>query len=207
MVACGRKHSLAMTESKEVFSWGLGSSGQLGHGGTPGPQHMPKQINSLRDRHHRDPPRAIYAGGNTSGIITSKTHSLLLWGSNKFGQCASGTLRPVLKPRQVTSPALDKVRVTDLALSRQHAGLIGSNGEVFTWGASNYGRLGVDASVLVSNWLVLIPAKVKVPPTIQLVAGDFHMLALTRVSSACMNGLYGGGLSNCDLDLLAFLPL
>jgi len=91
-IACGRKHSLAMTDKNEVFSWGLGTSGQLGHGDAPmSPIIRPKQINCLKDR-HRDPPGKIFAGGNTSGIVT-KNNLPLLWGSNKFGQvryrCAS----------------------------------------------------------------------------------------------------------------------
>ena len=84
-IACGRKHSLALTDTHEVYSWGLGSSGQLGHGDAPTiPLDHPLQINCLRDR-HRDPPAAIYAGGNTSGIVTTRK-ALLLWGSNQFGQ-------------------------------------------------------------------------------------------------------------------------
>uniref|UniRef100_A0A453NIV4 Uncharacterized protein n=1 Tax=Aegilops tauschii subsp. strangulata TaxID=200361 RepID=A0A453NIV4_AEGTS len=31
-VACGWRHTLALTENKNVFSWGRGASGQLGHG-------------------------------------------------------------------------------------------------------------------------------------------------------------------------------
>ncbi len=84
-IACGSKHSLALTDAFEVFSWGLGSSGQLGHGDAPTiPSPQPKQINSLRDR-HRDPPATVHAGGNTSGIVTARKE-LLLWGSNQFGQ-------------------------------------------------------------------------------------------------------------------------
>ena len=84
-IACGKKHSLALTENNSVYSWGAGSHGQLGHGTAETVCiNEPKQINCLRDR-HRDPPKAIYAGGNTSGIIT-RNKALLLWGSNLFGQ-------------------------------------------------------------------------------------------------------------------------
>ena len=31
-VACGWRHTLAFTEKKNVFAWGRGTSGQLGHG-------------------------------------------------------------------------------------------------------------------------------------------------------------------------------
>lgn len=32
MVACGWQHTLCLTDSREVLSWGYGEDGQLGHG-------------------------------------------------------------------------------------------------------------------------------------------------------------------------------
>ena len=31
-ISCGWRHSLAVTERQNVFSWGRGTNGQLGHG-------------------------------------------------------------------------------------------------------------------------------------------------------------------------------
>lgn len=56
-------------------------------------------------------------------------------------------------------------------------------GKVFTWGATNYGRLGVSAALLsAKSRLVLTPTPIEIPPVSQLVCGDFHMVALTKVS-------------------------
>ena len=40
-------HSLALTESGEVFSWGDGDYGKLGHG-TSDRQRRPRQVEALR---------------------------------------------------------------------------------------------------------------------------------------------------------------
>lgn len=33
-ISCGWRHTLAVTERQNVFSWGRGTNGQLGHGET-----------------------------------------------------------------------------------------------------------------------------------------------------------------------------
>uniref|UniRef100_A0A0D9VH12 RCC1-like domain-containing protein n=1 Tax=Leersia perrieri TaxID=77586 RepID=A0A0D9VH12_9ORYZ len=45
-VACGWRHTLALTETKNVFSWGRGTSGQLGHGEIVD-RNTPKMIDAL----------------------------------------------------------------------------------------------------------------------------------------------------------------
>ncbi|KAK5867920.1 hypothetical protein PBY51_012375 [Eleginops maclovinus] len=64
-IACGRHHTLVLTDSKRVYSFGCGEQGQLGHGeeshpSVPLPVQLPKDI--------PDGPkiRNIYAGGNCS---------------------------------------------------------------------------------------------------------------------------------------------
>lgn len=46
-VSVGDTHSIAVTEGGEVYSWGHGGSGQLGHGDTE-TQHIPKRVEALQ---------------------------------------------------------------------------------------------------------------------------------------------------------------
>ncbi|MBA0570257.1 hypothetical protein Golob_003936, partial [Gossypium lobatum] len=45
-VSCGWRHTLAITEEKNVFSWGRGTNGQLGHGESTD-RNVPKIIEAL----------------------------------------------------------------------------------------------------------------------------------------------------------------
>ncbi|XP_028441208.1 probable E3 ubiquitin-protein ligase HERC3 isoform X1 [Perca flavescens] len=61
--ACGRHHTLVMTDSKRVYSFGCGTKGQLGHGeeshpSVPLPVQLPQDTTPIL--------RNIYAGGNCS---------------------------------------------------------------------------------------------------------------------------------------------
>jgi len=42
-IACGDFHSLALTSANEVYTWGCGSSGELGHG-APEHQTLPRRM-------------------------------------------------------------------------------------------------------------------------------------------------------------------
>ncbi|XP_034735089.1 probable E3 ubiquitin-protein ligase HERC4 [Etheostoma cragini] len=62
-IACGRHHTLVLTDSKRVYSFGCGEQGQLGHR-EESHQSVPLPVQLPQD----DSPilRAIYAGGNCS---------------------------------------------------------------------------------------------------------------------------------------------
>jgi alpha-tubulin suppressor-like RCC1 family protein len=47
-VACGWRHSVAVTSAGHVYSWGRGASGQLGHGNTC-EEMAPKRLELLDD--------------------------------------------------------------------------------------------------------------------------------------------------------------
>lgn len=56
-IACGHLHTLAVTDSNEIYSWGWGASGMLGHGNRRF-QLIPKNITPLAG----EPTAAIAAG-------------------------------------------------------------------------------------------------------------------------------------------------
>ena len=45
-IACGSSHSAAIADNKELYTWGLGSFGRLGHG-DENSQHKPKLVSDL----------------------------------------------------------------------------------------------------------------------------------------------------------------
>ncbi|GIM14106.1 hypothetical protein Vretimale_17132, partial [Volvox reticuliferus] len=103
-------HSLALTASAQLLSWGDGASGQLGHGDRQ-PRHAPTAIEALWAL----PVVLIAAGNRHSAAVTTSGHAFL-WGCNSFGQLgllpepgqeaqgARGPLSPPPLPRMIKSP-------------------------------------------------------------------------------------------------------
>ena len=81
MVATAENHTLAVTASGKIFSWGSDRYSQLGHGGTTGYCSYPKEIEALK----RTKVIGI-AAGESHSLCYTKTGDLYAWGSNKNGQ-------------------------------------------------------------------------------------------------------------------------
>ncbi|XP_035520693.1 probable E3 ubiquitin-protein ligase HERC3 [Morone saxatilis] len=64
-VACGRHHTLVLTNSKRIYSFGCGEQGQLGHGEESHPS-VPLPVQMPQDTTNGLIIRNIYAGGNCS---------------------------------------------------------------------------------------------------------------------------------------------
>ncbi|XP_051238205.1 probable E3 ubiquitin-protein ligase HERC4 [Dicentrarchus labrax] len=63
-IACGRHHTLVLTDSKKLYSFGCGEQGQLGHGEES--QSVPLPVQLPRDPADDLTIRNIFAGGNCS---------------------------------------------------------------------------------------------------------------------------------------------
>lgn len=104
-IACGRFHSLALSASGEVFSWGSGSLGRLGYGVLD--QSTPKQVFlsgsqpllgwrphvaelHLKEEHQQE-LQQIACGGQHSAAV-EPDGSCWLWGSGEYGQNGSQKL-------------------------------------------------------------------------------------------------------------------
>ena len=84
-VVCGKEHCMLLTEHGQVYTWGGGSRGQLGHG-TLTSEDKPRLVLAL------DGVRItkIAAGGWHSAAI-SQSHDLYMFGWNESGQLAQQT--------------------------------------------------------------------------------------------------------------------
>ena len=90
-VVCGKEHCLLLTEHGQVFSWGGGSRGQLGHGNLMS-EDKPRLIMALDGMRIRK----VAAGGWHSACI-SQYDDLYMFGWNESGQLA--------QPTNLTKPA------------------------------------------------------------------------------------------------------
>nr|CAB3252595.1 ZF(ZZ)-8 zinc finger protein [Phallusia mammillata] len=136
----GGKHTLALSEDGEVYSWGEGVDGKLGHGNRSSIDH-PRVIESLRSEHVVE----IAAGGSHSAAI-SATGRLFTWGKGRYGRLGHKDSEDQLKPKLVE--ALLENTVLGVACGSGDAqtlcitgGTVAPN-VVWSWGDGDYGKLG-----------------------------------------------------------------
>lgn len=138
-VASNFNHSLALTQTGQVYAWGDNSQGQLGNGGG-GDSSVPVLVDTS----------GVMAGKTIIGIATGAFHSLAFaddgtvyaWGDNVFGQLGdwSGVDSAVPVAVDLTG---DIVQVTASAWT-SYALL--SDGTMYSWGRGDIGQLGNNTS-------------------------------------------------------------
>ena len=188
MVSCGLAHSVAITAWGELWSWGLGDSGQLGHGDTR-QRWSPEPIRSRWFRGHSI-IRMVACGYRHTGCV-DEGGRLYTWGSNASGALGIGASEEAvsnrLTPVEVEAVQCD-VGVAALALGAAHSALITTAGDVYTWGCGTKGQLGHGLwEALTSKGRPLnkaAPELLDVAPlrrcSLQVSCGDAHTGVVTR---------------------------
>ena len=148
-VGSGFYHSMAVSSSGELFTWGCGSGGQLGHtrGGsrtkTVGARAAPAPVSGLQEK--KQHVLRVVAGRNHTCAFAAPS-STFTWGHNVHGQlghAAAATSRKaeahVLEPRQL----LARHTCSRLAACGEYlSAAVTQQGEVLTWGRGANGRGG-----------------------------------------------------------------
>lgn len=134
-VVCGANFSGAVTESGEVYMWGYGKDGQLGHGETKD-VHMPRALRSLQSK----VIRSVSCGEHHVGAV-SEGGALFTWGRGQNGRLGHGSIDNELLPKAVE--LLSGHAVASVACGEFHtACVLQSAPHVYTWGLGLSGRLG-----------------------------------------------------------------
>jgi NIMA (never in mitosis gene a)-related kinase 9 len=79
-IACGDNHVIALTTDNQIFTWGCGEYGRLGHGDEEN-SSVPKKINFRFNYVFKD----IFAGIDNSFLLT-KEGKLLAFGNNEYNK-------------------------------------------------------------------------------------------------------------------------
>lgn len=160
-VAAGGRHTLALSDTGQVWGWGYGGEGQLGLGSrirmVSSPHPVPCIESSYRKDRHSGFPQAglgseahgyrvpgtyikgIACGGRHSAVITD-AGALLAFGWGLYGQCGQGSTDDVLSPTCVTS--LLGIRIEAVAAGLWHTVCISADGDVYAFGGNQFGQLG-----------------------------------------------------------------
>lgn len=134
-IGAGSQTGAALAQGGTIFTWGLGTNGQLGNGGntnTAVPGAIGGTFTGLSRGNANQHLLAITAAGGVQG-----------WGFNGQGQLGIGnTTSPILIPTTVAGAA----NVTSVSASFGHSAIATSAGAVLTWGQNGAGQLGRPAS-------------------------------------------------------------
>ncbi|XP_053437891.1 RCC1 domain-containing protein 1 isoform X1 [Nycticebus coucang] len=166
----GAEHALLLGSTGQVFSWGGGRHGQLGHGSLEA-EPEPRLLEALQGL-----PMAEVAAGGWHSVCVSETGDIYIWGWNESGQLALPTrsLAEDRAPAAVEGLNKDGSEVKRAAMGEdgapapfiavqpfpalldlplgsdaakascgsRHTAVVTRTGELYTWGWGKYGQLG-----------------------------------------------------------------
>ncbi|KAK4773873.1 hypothetical protein SAY87_028892 [Trapa incisa] len=136
-IVCGGKHAVLVNRQGEIFSWGEGSGGRLGHG-TEFDVSYPKIIDSLSGMSIE-----FVACGEYHTCAVTLSGELYTWGdgAHNSGLLGHGSQASHWVPKRVGG-CLESLHVSYIACGPWHTAVVTSSGQIFTFGDGAFGALG-----------------------------------------------------------------
>jgi len=169
-MACENSAAAAIMTTGELFTWGAGEKGKLGHG----------------DENDRIKPTLVKAlqGKKVTKVQMGNLHTLALddggsvwtFGDNQYGQLGVGSAEKLIN-KPVLLLQLKTCKVVDIACGTWHSGALTASGQVLTWGRGEDGQLGHNDKANRD-----VPTQVNVlygTKIVQLAFGLWHSLAVS----------------------------
>ncbi|VVD02572.1 unnamed protein product [Leptidea sinapis] len=182
-VACnsGGKHCLALSSDGDVYSWGEGEDGKLGHGNRVS-YDRPKLITALSGLM----VVAIACGGAHSACLTARGR-IYTWGKGRYGRLGHGDSEDQLVPKMgdyhrlghgsyehvrrpmrvtgmqgktIVSIATGYVIIRFVYAGSLHCVACTDTGEVYTWGDNDEGQLGDGTTLAAQRPRLLVALQV-----------------------------------------------
>ncbi|XP_058070540.1 ultraviolet-B receptor UVR8 isoform X2 [Magnolia sinica] len=183
-VSCGEYHSAAISESGEVYTWGLGSMGQLGHCSlqSADKELLPRRVVALDGMVVKD----IACGGVHTCAVTVKG-ALYAWGGGQAGQLGLGPQNGFFSCTPNESDMLLRnipnlvvpAGVQLVACGHSHTLVSMKDGRIRGWGYNSYGQAANEKSTYA--WY---------PSPIDWCVGEVRKLAAGGGHSAVLTDAY-----------------
>ncbi|MES1910279.1 MAG: hypothetical protein MHM6MM_002903 [Cercozoa sp. M6MM] len=167
-VSAHASHSLALSASGHVYSWGL-----------PGPwlggdTTMQGETCHVAAVDVAERVRSVACGREHSVAVTS-SGSVYSWGSSPRGQCGHGDTRTVSVPKVVR--ALSNQLAAEVVCGDEHTAVLTRSGRVFVFGSGDDGRLGLDH----------MDDELSPVAVAALSGDDFALVACSQRATFCVN--------------------
>ena len=149
VISSGWEHSVCINDKNEVFSWGNNNKGQCGLENESGYNtsstiQTPKNIYELNDKNI-----ISVACGNEHTLALSKDGSVYSWGWSQDGVLGYESIDEVIfNPTKITSLTRRKIKIKKISCGSIHNLLIDNNGQIYSFGCSKGGQLGLEINVL-----------------------------------------------------------
>jgi alpha-tubulin suppressor-like RCC1 family protein len=137
-VRCGYNHTTCLTSEGEVYSWGLGKEGALGHSNFDNIK-TPNKIEYFSQNNIKI--TKIDCGDNFT-MAVSDSGRIFSWGKNNLGQLGLGQVSQQLKISTPTEISFHGEKIKDIFCGEDHSCVITANGDAYLWGYGIDGRLG-----------------------------------------------------------------
>ncbi|XP_020252996.1 uncharacterized protein LOC109830210 [Asparagus officinalis] len=143
-VSCGPWHTTIVTSAGQIFTFGDGTFGALGHGDRTS-TNMPREIEALKGMRTI---RAACGVWHTAAVVEIKDSSsdsvssgiLFTWGDGDKGRLGHGDKAPRLLPACVVS--LSEHNFCQVECGNDVTIVLTTSGQVYTMGSNVYGQLG-----------------------------------------------------------------
>lgn len=144
-ISAALDHSIAVTDSGEVYAWGLSAGGRLGTGAGAAAAAAPTPAPQLVTKAGGAPLLAETAacGGRRTAVVERGSGKLYLFGVGDFGALGTGNERPAASPADI-SAGLEAVGCAPrkVSVGGDHTLVLCEGGAVVGFGWNEEGQLG-----------------------------------------------------------------
>lgn len=198
-LACGGAHVIALTSGGRVFTWGRGTTGQLGHGEMLNSLH-PKPVSSLQSYVITQ----VSAGWSHSGFV-SDIGLLFTCGDGSFGQLGQGDYRSQSTPVKVDYFANNFVN--QIACGMRHSLVLLNGNQVYGFGSGKRGQLGISRDKIKSINLPQVTCGLEDVQIVSISANGDHSAAISADGHLYTWGRGFAGASDANFPQLSLSSL
>lgn len=176
LISAGKFHSVAVSACGEVYTWGFGRGGRLGHpdfdihsgqAAVITPRKVTLGLGARRIK-------AIAAAKHHT-VVSTEGGEVFTWGSNREGQLGYTSVDTQPTPRRVSAL---KSKIIAVAAANKHTAVVSECGEVFTWGCNKEGQLGYGTSNSASNYMPRVVESLKGKVLSKVATAKYHTIVL-----------------------------
>lgn len=172
-VTASSSHTLAVTSKGEVFSWGMGYNGCLGHGNV---QH--KLVPTCVEGDLKGLSVVAVSAEDCHSAAVTKEGKLFFWGASYDHTLTSDSEESMTLIPTLVEGALADKRVISVSVGCHHMAAVTKTGECYIWGSGAWGRLGL-GEVEDRFSPTLVRGALRGQHVVEVTAGKMHSAVVT----------------------------